>query len=246
MTKTSWKPGTMLYPIPPVMVTCGTMDKPNIFTAAWTGIINSEPAMTYISIRPSRYSYEIIKEHKEFVINLTTKETLKAADFCGVKSGRNVNKFQETGLTPLACKKVKAPMIDQSPLSLECRVTEIKPLGSHDMFLAEIIAVNVDDDFLNADGEFQLEKSGLIAFCHGNYHVLGGKVASFGFSVAKKKSRKQKIAAIKHERRLLKKNKQDHFGKQKSPKKTYSHSSTSKAYIKTKRNKKNTFNKKAL
>ncbi len=187
------------------MVTCGTMEKPNVLTVAWTGIVNSEPAMTYISVRPSRYSHELISENKEFVINLTTAKTLKAADFCGVKSGRDVDKFAEAGLTPVAATAVKAPLIAESPLSLECRVTEVKRLGSHDMFLAEIVAVDVDDGYLDADGKFRLEDSGLIAFCHGGYYALGGKVGSFGFSVEKKKSRKQRITEIKHERRALKK-----------------------------------------
>mgnify|MGYP002515380824 FL=1 len=187
------------------MVTCGTMEKPNVLTVAWTGIVNSEPAMTYISVRPSRYSHELISENKEFVINLTTAKTLKAADFCGVKSGRDVNKFAEAELTPVAATAVKAPLIEESPLSLECRVTEVKHLGSHDMFLAEIVAVDVADEYLDADGKFRLEDSGLIAFCHGGYYALGGKVGSFGFSVEKKKSRKQRITEIKHERRALKK-----------------------------------------
>lgn len=205
MTKTVWKPGTMLYPLPPVMVTCGTMEKPNVLTVAWTGIINSDPAMTYISVRPSRYSHELIKNNKEFVINLTTAKLLKAADFCGVKSGKDIDKFKETGLTVLPCQKVKAPMIEQSPLSLECRVTEIKPLGSHDMFLAEIVAVHVEEELLDDKGCFELEKSGLVAFCHGAYYALGGKLGTFGFSVEKKKTRKQRIAQIKHERAAEKK-----------------------------------------
>ena len=205
MTKTVWKPGTMLYPLPPVMVTCGTMEKPNVLTVAWTGIINSDPAMTYISVRPSRYSHELIKNNKEFVINLTTTKLLKAADFCGVKSRKDIDKFKETGLTVLPCQKVKAPMIEQSPLSLECRVTEIKPLGSHDMFLAEIVAVHVEEELLDDKGCFELEKSGLVAFCHGAYYALGGKLGTFGFSVEKKKTRKQRIAQIKHERAALKK-----------------------------------------
>lgn len=205
MTKTVWKPGTMLYPLPPVLVTCGTMEKPNVLTIAWTGIINSDPAMTYISVRPSRYSHELIKNSKEFVINLTTEKLLKAADFCGVKSGKDIDKFKETGLIALPSQKIKAPMIKQSPLSLECRVTDIKSLGSHDMFLAEIVAVHVDDEFLDADGRFALEKSGLVAFCHGAYYALGGKLGTFGFSVEKKKTRKQRIAKIKHERNAAKK-----------------------------------------
>ncbi len=204
MTKTVWKPGTMLYPLPPVMVTCGTMENPNVLTVAWTGIINSDPAMTYISVRPSRFSHELIKNNKEFVINLTTAKMLKAADFCGVKSGRDLDKIKETGLTLQPCQKVKAPLIEQSPLSLECRVTETKPLGSHDMFLAEIVAVHVDDELLDADGRFELERSGLIAFCHGAYYALGGKLGSFGFSVEKKKTRKQRIAKIKRDRREAK------------------------------------------
>ena len=207
MTKTVWKPGTMLYPLPPVLVTCGTMEKPNVLTVAWTGIINSEPAMTYISVRPSRYSHELIKNSKEFVINLTTAKMLKAADFCGVKSGKDVDKFKETGLTVQPCKNVRAPMIEQSPLSLECRVTEIKPLGSHDMFLAEILAVHVEEDLLDDKGRFELEKSGLVAFCHGAYYALGGKLGTFGFSVEKKKTRKQRIAQIKHDRKNEKKKK---------------------------------------
>lgn len=215
MTKTVWKPGTMLYPLPPVMVTCGTLEKPNVLTVAWTGIINSDPAMTYISVRPSRHSHELIKSSKEFVINLTTAKMLKAADFCGVKSGKDIDKFKETGLTVLPCQKVKAPMIEQSPLSLECRVTEIKPLGSHDMFLAEILAVHVDDSLLDDKGRFELEKSGLIAFCHGAYYALGGKLGTFGFSVEKRKTRKQRIAQIKHERNALKKAKKDQKQKRK-------------------------------
>ena len=205
MTKTVWKSGTMLYPLPPVMVTCGTMETPNVFTVAWTGIINSDPPMTYISVRPSRFSHELIKNGKEFVINLTTAKMLKAADFCGVKSGRDLNKIKETGLTLLPCQKVKVPMIEQSPLSLECRVTEIKPLGSHDMFLAEIVAVHVEEELIDSKGRFELERSGLVAFCHGAYYALGGRLGSFGFSVEKKKTRKQRIARIKHERAALKK-----------------------------------------
>lgn len=204
MTKTTWKAGTMIYPLPAVMVTSGTMEKPNVFTAAWTGIINSEPAMTYVSIRPSRYSHELIEQNGEFVINLTTQDLLHAADFCGVKSGRDTDKFAETGLTPMPCKFVKAPQIAQSPVSVECKVTEIKKLGSHDMFMAEILAVNVDDSLLDETGKLALEKCGLVAFCHGGYYGLSGQIGTFGFSVAKKKSRKQKIHEIKVKRRLEK------------------------------------------
>lgn len=204
MTKTTWKAGTMIYPLPAVMVTSGTMEKPNVFTAAWTGIINSEPAMTYVSIRPSRYSHELIEQNGEFVINLTTQDLLHAADFCGVKSGRDTDKFAETGMTPMPCKFVKAPQIAQSPVSVECKVTEIKKLGSHDMFIAEILAVDVDDSLLDDAGKLALEKCGLVAFCHGGYYGLSGQIGTFGFSVAKKKSRKQKIHEIKAKRRLEK------------------------------------------
>lgn len=227
MAKTVWKPGTMLYPLPPVMVTCGTVEKPNVLTIAWTGIINSEPAMTYISVRPSRFSYDIIKETKEFVINLSTEKMLKAVDFCGVKSGKDTDKLKETGLTVLPAENIKAPIIEQSPLSLECRVTEIKPLGSHDMFLAEIIALHVDEKLLDANGQFQLEKSGLIAFCHGAYYALGKKLGTFGFSVEKKKTRKQRIAQIKQERSAAKKQKETKNKTKKKefpPKKTKKHS----------------------
>lgn len=227
MVKTVWKPGTMLYPLPPVMVTCGTVEKPNVLTIAWTGIINSEPAMTYISVRPSRFSYDIIKETKEFVINLSTEKMLKAVDFCGVKSGKDTDKLKETGLTVLPAENIKAPIIEQSPLSLECRVTEIKPLGSHDMFLAEIIAVHVDEKLLDANGRFELEKSGLIAFCHGAYYALGKKLGTFGFSVEKKKTRKQRIAQIKQERNAGKKQKGTKNKTKKKevpPKKTKKHS----------------------
>lgn len=227
MVKTVWKPGTMLYPLPPVMVTCGTVEKPNVLTIAWTGIINSEPAMTYISVRPSRFSYNIIKETKEFVINLSTEKMLKAVDFCGVKSGKDTDKLKETGLTVLPAENIKAPIIEQSPLSLECRVTEIKPLGSHDMFLAEIIAVHVDEKLLDANGRFELEKSGLIAFCHGAYYALGKKLGTFGFSVEKKKTRKQRIAQIKQERNAGKKQKGTKNKTKKKevpPKKTKKHS----------------------
>lgn len=175
----------MLYPVPPAMISCGTTEHPNIMTAAWTGIINSEPPMTYVSIRPSRYSHEIIKESGEFVINLPTLSMVTAADFCGVKSGRDTDKFKETELTPQPCSQVKAPQIAESPVSIECKVVDIKSFGSHDMFLAEIVAVNVDDKFIDGEGKFWIEKTGLLAFAHGHYFTLGRNLGSFGFSVNK-------------------------------------------------------------
>lgn len=185
MAKVTWKPGTMEYPLPPAMISCGTMEKPNIMTAAWTGIISSEPPMTYVSIRPSRYSHEIIKESGEFVINLTTLPLVTAADFCGVKSGRDVNKFKEMKLTAGKCSQVSAPQIIESPVSIECKVKSITNYGSHDMFLAEIVAVNVDDQYIDENGKLWLEKAGLIAYSHNYYYTLGRNVGFFGFSVCR-------------------------------------------------------------
>ncbi len=185
MAKITWKPGTMEYPLPPVMVSCGTMEKPNIMTAAWTGIVSSEPAMTYVSIRPSRYSHQLIKESGEFVINLTTLPLVTAADFCGVKSGRETDKFKEMDLTAGACSQVSCPQIVESPVSIECKVVSVTNYGSHDMFLAEIVAVNVDDKYLDQDGKLWLEKAGLIAYSHNYYYTLGRNVGFFGFSVCR-------------------------------------------------------------
>ena len=192
MAKISWKPGTMLFPLPPVMVTCGTMEKPNVLTIAWTGIVNSEPPLTYISVRPSRCSYNIIKEAKEFVINITTLELAKACDYCGVKSGKNTDKFKDMNLEIEPCSKVKAPMLKKAPVSLECKVKEITHFETHDMFLAEIVNVNVDDRFLEEDGRLALEKAGLLAFVHGRYYTLGRDLGAFGFSVDKTKENKTK------------------------------------------------------
>ena len=193
MTKTDWKPATLLYPLPAVMVTCGTMENPNVLTVAWTGIINSDPAMTYISVRPSRFSHALIAENKEFVINMTSQKMLKAADFCGVKSGKDIDKFKETGLTLLPCQNVKAPMIKESPLSLECRVTEVKTLGTHDMFLAEIVAVHGDEKYFDpSTGLFQLNQADLITYSHGKYYTLGEKIGKFGFSVEKIQHKRKK------------------------------------------------------
>lgn len=201
MAKKVWKPGTMLYPVPPAMITCGTAQKPNVFTAAWTGIVNSEPPMTYISVRPERYSHGLIKETGEFVINLTTADLVKTADFCGVKSGRDINKFEQTGLKTLQASKVACPLLEASPVSLECKVKEVKSLGSHDMFLAEIVAVDIDEELLDEEGRLQLEKSHPAAFCHGRYYALGAELGMFGFSVIKKKTRKRRIAEIKEKRK---------------------------------------------
>lgn len=186
MGKLEWKPGTMIYPVPAVMVSCGDMKKSNIVTVAWTGTICTDPAMTYISLRPERYSYEIIKQTGEFVINLTTKELAYATDYAGVKSGKEIDKFEELKLTKEKANKVNAPLIKESPVNIECKVKEIKELGSHHMFIAEVVAVNVDEKYLDETGRFCLEKANLIAYSHGQYYELGENLGKFGYSVKKK------------------------------------------------------------
>ncbi|MBQ8345202.1 MAG: flavin reductase family protein [Clostridia bacterium] len=187
MSKQVWKGGALIAPVPPCMVTCGDMEKPNVLTVAWTGIINTHPPKTYISVRPSRHSYGLIRESREFVINLTTEQLVRAADFCGVYTGAKVDKFQRCGLHPEPASAVSAPLLAESPLSLECRVTEILPLGTHDMFLADIVAVDVSEELLDGEGRLCLERAHLAAFAHGEYFALGRKLGSFGFSVKKKK-----------------------------------------------------------
>ena len=186
MAKQVWGGGALLAPVPPVLVSCGTMESPNVLTVGWTGIINTIPSKTYISIRPERHSYPMIRESGEFVINLTTAQMVRAVDFCGVRSGRQVDKFKETGLTPVPASKVSAPMIDECPLSLECRVFQEIELGSHNMFLADIVAVNVDESLIDEAGKLHLDRAGLLAYAHGEYFELGKKLGSFGYSVRKK------------------------------------------------------------
>lgn len=192
MAKQAWKPGTMLFPVPPVMVTCGTMENANVLTIAWTGIINSEPPMTYISVRPSRHSHQLISETKEFVINLANLPLAKACDFCGVKSGKSTDKLAEMGLELEPCANVNTPMLKNASVSLECKVIEIKRFGTHDMFIAEIAGVNVDDRYIEEDGRLAIEKAGLLAFAHGRYYTLGRDLGAFGFSVDKTKENKTK------------------------------------------------------
>ena len=186
MAKIVWPGGALLAPVPAALVSCGTAEKPNVLTAAWTGIINSNPPKTYISLRPERYSYEIIRESGEFVINLSTQALVRAADFCGVRSGRQVDKFEKMHLTALPASQVAAPLIGESPLSLECRVFQTIELGSHTMFLADIVAVDVDDSLLDEKGKLRLDRADLIAYAHGEYFALGKKLGSFGFTVRKK------------------------------------------------------------
>lgn len=187
MNKVIWRGGTLLAPLPVVLVSSGTLEKPNVMTAAWTGILNTIPAKTYVSIRPERYSHEIISNTREFVINLTTTELVYATDFCGVKSGKNVDKFSKMKLTPQKVTQIDAPAIGESPVNLECKVTDIIKLGSHDMFIADIVAVNVDEKLIDKNGKLNLDKAKLIAYSHGEYFELGKKLGKFGYSVQKKK-----------------------------------------------------------
>lgn len=190
--KQSWKPGTMIYPLPAVLVSCSDADgRSNLITVAWTGTVCTNPAMCYISVRPERYSYGMIKETMEFTINLTTAGMARATDWCGVKSGREVDKWKETGLTPVAGEKVGCPYVAESPLNIECRVKEIIRLGSHDMFIAEVLNVLADEELIDAEtGAFDLGKAGLMNYSHGAYYAQGEKIGRFGWSVMKKKKNK--------------------------------------------------------
>lgn len=185
MSKITWQGGALLGPIPAVMVSCGDMEHSNIITVAWCGITNTTPPKTYVSIRPSRHSYEIIKEKKEFVINLTPAALAKKADYCGIYTGKKVDKFEKCGFTKEESTKVSSPMIKECPISIECRVTDIIPLGSHDMFLADIVAVNVDEKLLEGE-KLCINRAHLCAFAHGEYYKLGERIGKFGFSVKKK------------------------------------------------------------
>lgn len=186
MSKVQWKGGTFIYPIPAVMVSCGTMEESNIITVAWTGILNTNPAMCYISVRPERYSHDIIKENGEFAINLTTRQLAYATDWCGVKSGRDVDKFKEMKLTKEKANFISVPLIKESPVSVECKVKEIVPLGSHDMFVAEIVAIDADEKYIDEKGAFDISKCDLIAYANGGYYPLESKIGKFGYSVQKK------------------------------------------------------------
>lgn len=187
--KAVWKPGNMIYPVPAVMVTAADREgNSNILTIAWTGTICTNPPMAYISVRPERYSYEMLKETGEFVINLTTEELAFATDYCGVRSGRDTDKWKDTGLTPVPASKVAPPLIAESPVNIECRVTEIKELGSHHMFLAEVVAVDVEESLMNEKGRFELHRSKPIVYSHGEYYGLSNLLGTFGYSIRKKAS----------------------------------------------------------
>lgn len=192
MSKQLWKPGNMLYPLPAVMVSVGNKQgETNIITVAWTGTICTNPAMVYISVRPERYSYQMIKESGEFVINLTTEKLVKATDYCGVKSGRDVNKWKEMNLHQVKAETLEySPLILESPVNIECKVVEIKELGSHHMFLANVTAVHADEAYLNEQNKFELNNTGLLAYSHGEYLGLGKKLGTFGYSIRKKNKKK--------------------------------------------------------
>lgn len=187
--KQDWKPGTLIYPVPAAMISCGqTEEEYNILTLSWVGTICTNPPMCYISVRPERYSYDIIKRNMEFVINITTEELAYATDWCGVKSGKDFNKFEEMNLTAGKANIVRAPIIEESPLNIECRVREIVSLGSHDMFIADVVNVKADEKYIDPKtGKFSLEESKPIAYSHGQYYGLGKKLGGFGWSVKKKK-----------------------------------------------------------
>lgn len=185
--KARWKAGNMIYPLPAVMVSCGNETQANIVTVAWTGTICTNPAMTYISLRPSRYSYDLIKESGYFVINLTTEDIVRETDFCGVKSGRDIDKFKEMNLTCVIEEETHCPMIGESPVSIVCETIEIKELGSHHMFIANVKTVYVDEKYMDEKGKFHLNQTGLIAYSHGSYLRTGEEIGTFGYSISKKK-----------------------------------------------------------
>ena len=194
MSKEVWRPGNMLYPAPPVMVSCARPgETPNIITVAWAGTICSDPAMLSISVRKERFSHSIIKDTGEFVVNLTSKKLAYACDWCGVRSGRDYDKFKEMKLTPLASQKISAPGIEEAPVNIECKVKQVVELGTHDMFIAEVVSVSVDDKLMDDKGRLDLGKAKLVAYSHGEYFMLGEKLGKFGYSVARKPEAKAKL-----------------------------------------------------
>ena len=192
--KEHWKGSVITSPLPPTLVSCGFDGKINVFTVAWTGILCTQPPVTYISVRPERYSYELIKNSGEFVINLPTQDLVRAVDWCGVRSGRKYEKFKECGLHAEECVNVSAPMIAECPVSIECKVRDVVSLGSHDMFTADIVGINAAKELLDPSGRLCLDRAGLIGYCHGEYFALGKKLGSFGFSVKKKRKAKNKYS----------------------------------------------------
>ncbi len=207
MAKILWKPGTMLYPVPAVLVTSRGGEKENVLTVSWAGTVCTDPPMLSISLRPERYSYPLIRESGEFVVNIPTARIMRAVDFCGVRSGRDVDKFEATGLTREKASIVSAPLIAECPVSIECRVKDVIPLGSHDLFLAEVVAVHAEHSLMDAKGKFHLEKADLLCYNHGHYCTASRPAGKFGFSVERKKKRKKQ--PLRAERRDGRKNKND-------------------------------------
>lgn len=192
--KQSWKPGTLIYPLPAVLVSCGaTPEEYNLLTIAWTGTICTDPPMCYISVRKERHSYDIIRRTGEFAINLTTEAMARATDWCGVRSGRNENKWEAMGLTPMANSHISAPIIGESPLSICCKVREVKELGTHDMFIADVVGIEADERYIDPEsGKFSLEKASPIVYSHGEYYTLGSLIGHFGWSVRKKTTKRKR------------------------------------------------------
>ena len=191
MGKQKWKPGNMVYPLPAVLVTCRDKDgNDNVLTVAWTGTVCTNPPMAYISVRPSRYSYEMIKDTGEFAINLTTEELSFATDFCGVQSGRDVDKFEKCKLHKEEADEINVPLIVESPVNIECRVKEVHEYGSHTMFVADVLAVHADESYMNETGKFELEKANLLAYSHGTYYGLTSPKGTFGYSIKKEGKKK--------------------------------------------------------
>ncbi|MBR2339721.1 MAG: flavin reductase family protein [Clostridia bacterium] len=201
MARQNWRGGAMLSPLPPAIVTCKSGDKINAFTVAWCGILSTVPPKTYISVRPERFSYQMIKESGEFVINLPSADLVRAVDFCGMYTGAKVNKIEKCKFTLEEPSKVSVPIIGECPIALECRVEKIVPLGSHDMFVADIVSVSVDERLLNRDGKMEIERANLLAYAHGDYFALGKRLGCFGFSSMKKNSQKKKNAAVQRNRK---------------------------------------------
>lgn len=192
MAKQFWKGSALLAPVPAALVTCGTGENTNVLTIGWTGIVCTRPPMTYISVRPERFSYNLIREQREFAVNLTTSAMCRETDFCGVKSGRDTEKIAACGFHLLPAKEISVPIIEECPVALECRVIEEKELGSHTMFLSEIVGIDADEKYIDSKGKLNLQQCGLAAYAHGEYFALGRKLGDFGFSVRKKKKHKNK------------------------------------------------------
>ena len=199
MAKQKWKPGNMVYPLPAVLVSCGDKEgRVNLMTAAWTGTICSDPPMVYVSVRKERFSHHMIQESGEYVINLTTEQLAWATDFCGVRSGRDMDKFKEMNLTPVFGELQYAPMVEESPVSIECKVTNVMELGTHDMFMAEVIAVHVDETYMDEKGTFHLEQAKPLVYSHGQYYGMGKHIGGFGYAVRKKTAKKVSNNKKKH------------------------------------------------